>query len=314
MPAILTHDFFGRDVYKDVSAALGFMTLAQCDAFLLGNQGPDPLFYLAANPRISAENQVGELMHHDAPARLFVALRRALAALDGKERPIGEAYAAGFLCHYLLDRTAHPFVFATEFALCDAGVPRLDRSDGSLVHVEIERDLDEMVLYTKLSETIDTYKPYREVLRADDATLATVDKLYRHAIAEAYGRNLVDGCYTRAVKTFRLVQHLFYSPTRGKAHVLAPLELKFSPKRYSLYRAMAHHSRAEHTSAFGNHSRRPWINPFDGTESCESFWDLYQIAQALVDSGLTEFFAANFDEAAAERFTCNLNFSGEPAS
>jgi hypothetical protein len=314
MPAILTHDFFGRDVYKDVSAALGFMTPAQRDAFLLGNQGPDPLFYLAANPRVSAGNRVGELMHRDAPTRLFASLKQALAALGGEDRSVGEAYAAGFLCHYLLDRTAHPFVFATEFALCDAGVPGLNRSDGGLVHVEIERDLDEAILYTKLAETIDTYRPYREVLQASDATLAAIDKLYRRAIADAYGRSLADDCYTRAVKTFRLVQHLFYSPTRGKAHVLAPLELRFSPKRYSLYRAMAHHSRTESTSAFDNRNHRSWTNPFDDTESRESFWDLYQTAQTLVDSGLTEFFAANFDEVAAEHFTRNLNFSGAPAS
>lgn len=314
MPAILTHDFFGRDVYKDVSAALGFMTLAQRDAFLLGNQGPDPLFYLAANPRVSAENRVGELMHHDSPTRLFSSLKQALAELGGEDRFVGEAYSAGFLCHYLLDRTAHPFVFATEFSLCDAGVPGLNRSDGGLVHVEIERDLDEAILYAKLGETIDTYKPYREVLQASDETLAAIDRLYCHAIAGAYGRNLSSDCYTRAVKTFRLIQHLFYSPTRGKAHVFAPLELKFSSKRYSLYRAMAHRSRAESASAFDNRSNRTWINPFDDRESCESFWDLYQTAQALVNEGLDMFFAANFDEAASERLTCNLNFSGEPAS
>ena len=78
MPAILTHDFFGRDAYDDVSASRGFVTQQQRQAFLLGNQGPDPLFYLVADPLVGRENRVGGLMHHAKPARLLSALRDAL--------------------------------------------------------------------------------------------------------------------------------------------------------------------------------------------------------------------------------------------
>ena len=178
MPAILTHDFFGRDAYDDVSASRGFVTPQQRQAFLLGNQGPDPLFYLVADPFVGSENRVGGLMHHAKPARLLSALRDALTMLTRDERPVGDAYAAGFLCHYLLDRSMHPLVYAYQYALCDAGVSGLDRSDGDEVHAEIERDLDEMVLYAKTGMTVRTFKPYREVLRADDATLAGIGKLY----------------------------------------------------------------------------------------------------------------------------------------
>ena len=45
MPAILTHDFFGQDVYAAHSHVIG-KSIDEKDAFLLGNQGPDPLFYL----------------------------------------------------------------------------------------------------------------------------------------------------------------------------------------------------------------------------------------------------------------------------
>ena len=125
MPAILTHDFFGRDAYDDVSASRGFVTPQQRQAFLLGNQGPDPLFYLVADPFVGSENRVGGLMHHAKPARLLSALRDALTMLTRDERPVGDAYAAGFLCHYLLDRSMHPLVYAYQYALCDAGVPAM---------------------------------------------------------------------------------------------------------------------------------------------------------------------------------------------
>ena len=50
MPAILTHDFFGKDAFDIAAGKLGFSTMEEREAFLLGNQGPDPLFYLAADP------------------------------------------------------------------------------------------------------------------------------------------------------------------------------------------------------------------------------------------------------------------------
>ena len=42
MPAILTHDFFGKCVADDAAKLLGFVTEDERCAFLLGNQGPDP--------------------------------------------------------------------------------------------------------------------------------------------------------------------------------------------------------------------------------------------------------------------------------
>ena len=44
MPALITHDFFGRDVYDRLYTFIGG-SRDEADAFLLGNQGPDPLFY-----------------------------------------------------------------------------------------------------------------------------------------------------------------------------------------------------------------------------------------------------------------------------
>lgn len=313
MPAILTHDFFGRDAYADVSSRLGLLSVEEHDAFFLGNQGPDPLFYLVADPRVSKGNRVGGLMHHARPAKLLLSLHDALSMLTREERPVGEAYAAGFLCHYTLDRAMHPLVFFNEYAICDAGVDGLDRSDGGEVHAEIERDLDEMVLYTKTGKTVADYRPYEEVLHASDQTLAIIDKLYFYMGLWTYSRTLDLDCYTRAVKAFRLMQRLFYTPRQGKARVLAPLERLVGHKRYSLYGAMAHRVRAERTSAFDNHDHHVWSHPFvEGVSSTDSFWDIYEDALEEVFDNVTTFFSPSFDYAASLRLSRGLNFSGMP--
>ena len=50
MPAIITHDLFGKDVYGKTFDTIGGSRDA-AEAFLLGNQGPDPLFFVAPDPR-----------------------------------------------------------------------------------------------------------------------------------------------------------------------------------------------------------------------------------------------------------------------
>ena len=142
MPAIMTHDFFGKDVYDECFSTIG-MTADERDAFLLGNQGPDPLFYTLIDPALKDFRNVGDVMHHERPTSLICAMRLAYEALDSSDRASGRAYALGFLCHYLLDSAMHPLVYAEQYAFCDAGVEGLDRSAGSYVHAEIERDFDE---------------------------------------------------------------------------------------------------------------------------------------------------------------------------
>ena len=63
MPAILTHDFFGRSVLEDVSSLLKVRSTAERDAFLLGNQGPDPLFYLVVDPLMHKWGPLGNALH-----------------------------------------------------------------------------------------------------------------------------------------------------------------------------------------------------------------------------------------------------------
>ena len=310
MPAILTHDFFGRDATSTVSAQVNLLSRDALDAFLLGNQGPDPLFYLVADPRISKGSRVGDLMHHARPAKLLLSLSDALEMLTHAERPVGDAYAAGFLCHYLLDVTMHPFVYAHQFAICDAGIEGLDRSDGSIVHAEIERELDEMVLFTRRHETVATFRPYREVLRASDATLAIIDKLYFYMNLWTYSRTLEMDTYTHAVKSFRRLQRLFWSPTGKLASALSVADRAARHTRYSLVKAMSHRDRASADAAFANKRHGTWHNPFDDSDSTESFWDLYEDALDRVFDAQELFFSDGFDLEAATALTGNLNFSG----
>lgn len=310
MPAILTHHLFGEGVIDDALDLLGLRTADEKDAFLLGNQGPDPLFYLFADPLMKKWLPLGHVMHDARPAALLSALREACERIEGRGRTIAKAYVAGFVCHWLLDSSMHPYIYCWQNGLCAAGVPGLDERDASKVHAEIERDLDETVLYSLVGQTVERYRPHERVLRASRSVLAVVDKVYFYVALWAYGRPIDPRTFSTAVREFRLVQTALDSPTGRKRALLGAAERAFARTPYSLAYAMSHRVRAESASAFDNREGRAWENPFTGERSTASFWDIYEDAQSRVLGTLDELFSPGFDRAAARELTGDVNFEG----
>ena len=311
VPAILTHDFFGQDVYSAHSHAIGKST-DERDAFLLGNQGPDPLFYLVLSPSLKPFFGLGGTMHHNTPSKLMAALKESLDVLEDEEKSVGRAYAFGFLCHYSLDRAMHPLVYSQQYAICDAGIEGLDRSQGNEVHAEIEREFDEMVLFSKLGRTIRTYKPHEETLHASDETLATIGKMYAFVSMKAYRLFPSVDLFPSAVRDFRRVQRLFYSPSGNMQSMLDTVETRVMNRSFSFYKSMSHRNNATRTSDFDNRMRKAWENPFTHEIQTESFWDIFDGTKAVAFDAISAFNADEFDEKAAEKLTRGLNFSGDP--
>lgn len=311
MPAIMTHDFFGKDVYAAHAELVG-TSRDERDAFLLGNQGPDPLFYLVLTLRMRPFFSLGSTMHHLNPSKLLHALKESLEVLEEDEAPTGRAYAAGFLCHYTLDSSMHPLVYQQQFALCDAGIEGLTRADGNEVHAEIEREFDEMVLYTKLGCTIASYKPYREVLRASDGTLAVIGKMYAFFCMKALREFVPVDMFPTAVRNFRIAQKFFYSPRNGMHAFANTVETRMLRRNFSFYKSMAHRDNATPTSDFDNRMHQAWENPFTGERRTDGFWDIYDAAKERAARNIERFLEDDFDLAAARGITGGLDFSGEP--
>ena len=311
MPAIITHDQFALQALQLPEASF-VQTGRQREAFQLGSQGPDPLFYLAVHPTLHARCKLGGRMHAQASAALIEAMAASVDAAPEGQRDVALAYAAGFVCHYLLDRTAHPFIYAQQYAFCDAGVPGLTRENGSEVHATIESELDELVLYTRTGLTIASYEPQHEILQIGDAALGTVSRQVAFAVRQAYGQQLAEGVFATAVRCFRFVQGVFHSPGGRKREALGRVEELVRP--YSFVRAMCHRPLPLSESAFDNREHEAWTCPFTGVRHTESFEDLFGLAQQQAAHWLPQLAAGGLSAEAAHELTEGLNFSGAPAA
>ena len=311
MPAVLTHDFFGREVL-DTFGNLDNASLDERDAFLLGNQGPDPLFFLVLTPTQMPWRKLSSTMHKKQPTELLHALARSLDILQGKEADIGRAYALGFLCHYVLDSMEHPLIYATQYALCDAGIDGLKRSDGHEVHAEIERELDEMVLYAKRGQTTRVYSPVENTLEANEYVLEVVQKMYAYIALTVYGEIIQGGLFSLAVANYRMALSLLYSPLGIKRMLLGMAERKVRTNSHSFLQAMAYKGEEVHDSWYANSERRPWSHPYTGKVRTDSFWDIYHEALAAAGKAIERFETTSFTLEDARVITQDINFSGEP--
>ena len=296
MPAIITHHQFGREMLA-LPATSFIHTKEEANAFLLGNQGPDPLFFCVLSPALVRFRTLGSLMHDKKPSDLLAALLQTIQNAPTNTQTVVRAFVAGFFCHYLLDRAAHPFIYSQQFAICDAGIEGLSRDDGHEVHAVIESELDEMILYTHANQTIATFVPYKEILKANEQTLAAISHAICSAFWETYERLTPAQLFSKSVHNYRLVERATYSPQGAKRKAYGTVERRF--RKHSFAQAFSHRDIALEESAFDNHEHHAWENPFTGDINTTSFEDIFANTLSEANSVLAKVFSRTTSEASS---------------
>ena len=129
MPTTYTHDVFGKSVYQKLPEELKQIIERERNAYRIGLHGPDILFYYRPyfkNP----VNQKGHEMHKANAAQFFRECKKHY--FDTKNETF-LAYVIGFICHYMLDSTCHPFI-----------IDYMEKTGAR--HDEIETDLDRVLM------------------------------------------------------------------------------------------------------------------------------------------------------------------------
>ncbi len=129
MPDIIVHTSFGAQVLERLAIDV------DRDIYDFGLVGPDPFlfyrFYIA--PFRHRANRYSSVMHRERTGDFLVELIKR-----GKEDHDVFSYAAGFLCHYALDSTTHPYINRKAknfFPMHMAIEHKLDRMNGGEVRI-----------------------------------------------------------------------------------------------------------------------------------------------------------------------------------
>ncbi len=306
MPALITHRLFGEEALPALPEHLR-ATASQRTAFLLGNQGPDPFFFAVTTPRGSVVREMGHRMHNERMAACFDTLRAGVSRLPAAVRDTGLAFVCGLLGHYALDRTAHPYVYAHEFALCDDN-PELHDAYHE-VHALIESDIDAGMLHALRGTTTAQVAPV-SAIEGDVEAERAGGALLADCALSVFGLPLRPGDYAGGLADMRLCYRTIEPAGSRRSRGIGALERRARP--HSQMEALAHRSDLDETCASMNPKRRPWTNPFlpaddPAAASTDSFRDRFDTAQRLYRlllSGL-------LDGTPACELTRGINYEGQ---
>ncbi len=305
MPAIICHHIFGEDVVGGLPAGL-IEGEEELLAFLLGNQGPDPLFarFSALPGTMATCHKLGHAMHDGRVYESLWAFRDGVGYLPMSDERVGRAFVLGLLGHYVLDRTAHPFVFGQQEAL-KVAMPELKDADGEL-HALIESDIDSWLLWEKRRATVLERPAHTNLMRTE-----RIDRvggaLFSQVAYSVFGVGITCEEYAGCTRDYELEYRLLDPAGSPGARLGGVLERLARP--HSLAESMAHRVVRTCECPAANLDCRDWQNPWTGQTSHASFADLFD--QALV---AYHAFAEAFVRGDAERFSGlvdGVNYNGQ---
>lgn len=266
MPDPVTHYVFGEQVFhqlpKNIQAAV------EKPVFQRALQGPDPWSCLGFyGGKIKQYARRGVEMHRSKTGLFLTALTK-----QTKQTNALFPVLAGNICHYCLDRLAHPYI------ICKAGF--FDGSEESRIyrsgHTRLERAIDSYYIRTVYGKTpwhfslprhIMSCKQYPETLRHG------LNAVYR----EVYGWDSTFDLINQSLRDERRFYGLMQDPF-GIVHMLLRI-VSGGKTNYSLYSFFRREIQRERLD-YLNENRTPWQHPYDPSSiSKDSFFDLFNRAK-----------------------------------
>lgn len=308
MPALITHHIFGEDLAQDLPAGLlgGEEELL---AFLLANQGPDPFFarFSTLPSRARACHRLAEQVQASRTTRALLALREGVSHLPVADERVGRAFALGLLGHYVLDRTAHPFVIAQQRALADAD-PSLAPAARE-VHALIESDIDTWILWEKRHATVLERPAATNLMRT--ARIERVGgALFSQVGLSVYGIALGAGEYGAAVRDYERLCRLIEPAGSRRTRAVGAVERAVHGR--SLAEAAAHYVRRAEECAAANLERHEWTHPFTEEVRHDSFADLFDQARLAYPRLAEAFVRGRRDELSG--LVAGISYEGRPGT
>ena len=182
MPACITHNQFAQDVLTQLSSPA-----ADLCAFFWGAQGPDFLFchrYFQVSARKGQRSlqEYGSALHKTPPSQTLSAMRNFLAH---HSNPTYRSYILGFICHYALDSTAHPYINARAVQLA----AQRPNENTSTMHGEIESALDAIVLRWKTG-ALPSQVRLKDLFPKNEGVQRQIACLYRELLFAVYRQDV----------------------------------------------------------------------------------------------------------------------------
>lgn len=292
MPAAISHYLLALKALDKFEKSGGIPV--NKDAFLWGAQGPDFLFYHIPFFKGSLR-VIGSKLHKDDPA---VLLNVFCEYYNRLKTDLVRSYILGFLCHYSLDRTAHPFIYSQIQSMKRLYPNRLEM----FLHCKIETSLDVILLRYETS-CMPTEFNLRKTVPENHEVKKMIADLYAYTIKNIFDKEVPLESIMWAMRYNQLICSIQNDRTGLKKYLSERLERKSGKFLYScFFRGISEDTDFD----YANLLKQPWQWPSDSkNQRTDSFLDLFEFSVAES----VDFMQNILDAEDIKKFTKEIPFS-----
>lgn len=304
MPDVITHYIFGLDTAQNIKTSPLYPFLKEYrDLFLIGLQGPDPIYY---HHLLKKDNKahIASKMHTEKTGDFLVSALCQIKKyeVNSTEFQSGLSYLSGFICHYILDSMAHPYVFYLGGRYLPDN-PETNKYIG--LHRKIELAIDTILCEERLSMKSSEFKVHKHILK--DITIPNhIISMFDETLFLNYGINNGGQVFKEAYNDIRTYYKLTYDPF-GTKKALASMASPLVKKNLKAYAgAFSYHHCQNPDFDYMNRSRKVWLHPVTGNVYTFSFYDILRNANKKSSSLVQLAYEFAIGDITAETFRAAL--------
>lgn len=268
MPDLVTHHYFGQTVFQTLDSSI--QEKIDRMVYDFATAGPDPFFFVQFwKKSVNQPSYAFGGRMHNQNTKAFLEQMISLT----KENPDMFSYLCGFLTHYYLDSTIHPYVFHfTGVYNVNDDLTHAYRG----LHTKLERAIDCHIIENYYHQHPNRFKIHREILKLDrlpETLKPQMDALYHTVYQLENGFEKVNETIQDQKRFYRFV----YDPIGLKNMLLHLLD---NGKSAMDLRVLSYYNkRIAHLDIF-NLEKNTWMNPVDDKRvSNATFFELVHQAE-----------------------------------
>lgn len=301
MPATITHSYFTVDVYDVLPDDI--KNKIDLNRMKMFGQAFDPLkFYNLFSIFPGKKVRHSDYYYHTHKTReFFMNMLRTMKQKNLVNDKECCSFLTGFICHYVLDSTVHPYVIykTGEF---DKKNPNTYKYNN--VHAFMETFLDNDMVKRREKGNPYTFRLDKFCFHVEEFSF-NLDYLIDTTFYKTFQVKDMSYIYYKSLKQMKNALLLFRRDPYGIKKIIYKLVDTFTSKKFYRFEAISYHYPLEDRHNFLNSNNSLWRNPttYD-MESNESFLDLY--LKALKEA--ERIICASFDYLKGENIDLNSVF------
>ena len=275
MPSTVTHECFSMDVYDKFSPLLKQRFANYTEYLKIFSNGHDVMFFYNLANILPGKRirKLGSRAHHENVQKFFFNLVSEIKIQKLEKNYEIMSFLYGYLCHFALDSTIHPFV-DYRCGIVSRDNKKTFKYQGE--HDEMEAYIDSYFIYTRFKVIPKHFKVYDYAFKVTKFS-KKLENIISETFYKTYEIKNVGIYYTRAVRQMKNFFRFYRNDRTGLKKILYTCLDFVRPKRFKRMKSISYNIDHKVNDYYLNFNKEEWgstLNEFERYNA--SFIELYR--------------------------------------